>query len=73
MAADAGGIRSARTTNQKTSSMTGHTVASWIGNKLLVVWEADGRFMLPDALIDDLFRIEEKYSPVEIGVEGEPG
>lgn len=58
----------ARTTNQKTSSMTGSVVASWIGAKL-VVWEADGRFMLPDALIADLFRVEEKYSPIEIGVE----
>jgi hypothetical protein len=58
----------ARTKNEKTSSMTGHVVASWIGHKL-VIWEADGRFLLPDAIIDDLFRVEEQYSPIEIGME----
>lgn len=58
----------ARTVKRESSSMTGHVVASWVGNKV-VVWESDGRFMLPNEMIDDLFRVEDTYGPVEIGVE----
>lgn len=58
----------ARTAKKETSSMYGHVVASWIGNKM-VIWEGDGRFMQPSEMIDDFFRIEETYSPIEIGVE----
>lgn len=58
----------ARTTNRETSSMTGHVVASWVGNRM-VIWEGDGRFLKPDELIEDLFRVNERYSPIEVGVE----
>jgi hypothetical protein len=58
----------ARTVKKETSSMTGHVVASWIGTKL-VIWEGDGRFLMPDEMIKDLFRVDEEYSPIEIGVE----
>lgn len=58
----------ARTVNSKTSATTGHVVGSWIGNKLLL-WEGDGRFLMPDAIINEMFRIDEQYHPVSIGVE----
>jgi hypothetical protein len=48
----------ARTVKKETSSMTGHVVASWIGTKL-VIWEGDGRFLMPDEMIKDLFRVDE--------------
>lgn len=58
----------ARTVKKESSSMTGHVVASWVGSKM-IVWEGDGRFLLPDALVNDLFRVNDEYSPIEIGVE----
>lgn len=59
----------ARTVNQK-SATTGHVVASWIGSKL-VIWEGDGRFIMPDAIIDDMFRVQLKYHPIMFGVEAD--
>lgn len=57
----------ARTVNQK-SATTGHVVGSWIGNKF-IVWEGDGRFLMPDAIINDMFRVQAKYSPIVFGIE----
>jgi hypothetical protein len=50
------------------AAMTGALVWSWIGNKL-VVWEDRTGLKRPDQIIDEIFDIDEKYSPVEIGVE----
>jgi hypothetical protein len=58
----------ARTVKTATSAMTGHVVASWVGAKL-IVWEADGKFLLPSEMIDDVFRVNDRYNPIEIGVE----
>lgn len=57
----------ARTTN-KSSATTGKVVASWIGRKL-VVWESSATKLMPDAIIEDIFRTDEQYSPVAIGFE----
>lgn len=58
----------ARTTKKETSSMTGWVVASWIGHKL-IVWDAGGQFWLPNEMVSHMFEVEEKHSPIEIGVE----
>jgi hypothetical protein len=58
----------ARTANVRTSATTGHVVGSWIGRKL-VLWEADGRFLMPDQIVSEVFRVEEQYRPASIGVE----
>jgi hypothetical protein len=60
----------ARTTNTQTSATTGHVVGSWIGNKL-VLWEGNGRFLMPDEIIGDLFRVQDEFSPILIGVEAD--
>jgi hypothetical protein len=53
---------------KSSSSTTGVAVASWVGRKL-VIWEARGPRILPSEIIDECFRIEEKYNPIAIGVE----
>lgn len=58
----------ARTANARTSATTGHVVGSWIGRKF-VLWEAAGQFLMPDAIINEIFRVEEAYRPALIGVE----
>lgn len=60
-------IDPARTVNQK-SSHTGSVVWSWINNRL-VVWEAWGKFLMPDEIIQEMFRINEQYRPVILGIE----
>lgn len=50
------------------SAMTGHAVFSWLGSKL-IVWEADGRLLLPDEIVNDIFRVDDEYHPVYIGME----
>lgn len=50
------------------SCATGKVVASWLGGRLLV-WEATQAFWQPDELIDDIFDADDKWSPLEIGVE----
>lgn len=57
----------ARTVN-KTSASTGRVIGSWLGNKLLI-WEMSAHFWLPDAIAEDVFRVDEKYSPIYIGIE----
>lgn len=58
----------ARTANARTSATTGHVVGSWIGRKL-VLWEANGQFLMPDQIINEIFRVEDTYRPAVIGVE----
>ena len=61
-------IDPARTINRETSATTGHAVWSW-KQRRLIVWESDGRFLRPDAIVEDIFRINDIYSPVWIGIE----
>ncbi len=60
----------ARTTDPKTSAHTGKVVWSWIGNRL-VVWHASGHFWQPSDLLEDMFRTEDEYKPVEIFIEAD--
>ena len=60
----------ARTVNTKTSARTGYAAWSWVGNKL-VVHEAYGCFHRPDEIISEIFKLNEKYNPVMIGVEAD--
>lgn len=57
----------ARTVNQK-SAHTGCVVWSWINNRL-VIWEAWGKFLMPDEIVQELFRINEEYHPIQLGIE----
>lgn len=57
----------ARTTN-KSSSLTGKVVFSWVNNRL-IVWEGNGFLWKPDELVNDIFETDERFQPMEIGVE----
>lgn len=58
----------ARTVNTASSADTGRVVWSWIKGRL-VVWDAIGQQMMPDEIIEDLFRVYEEYHPVWMGFE----
>jgi hypothetical protein len=60
----------ARTVNTKTSARTGYAVWAWTGNRL-TVFEAYGRFHRPDEIIAEIFKLNDKYSPVNVGVEAD--
>lgn len=60
----------ARTVNTKTSARTGYAVWSWVGG-CLVVHAAYGRFHRPDEIIEEIFKLNETYNPVNIGVEAD--
>ena len=50
------------------SATTGYAVFSWIGRRL-VIWRGGAKQWLPDEIIKDIEEVNEKYSPIEIGVE----
>ena len=58
----------ARTTKTRTSARTGYAVWSWVGRKLYV-HRAYGAFHKPDEIVSELFSLNERYAPVQIGVE----
>lgn len=60
----------ARTVNTKTSARTGYAAWSWVGSKLYVM-EAYGAFHKPDEIINEIFKLNEKYNPVYLGVEAD--
>lgn len=55
-------------TVRETSADTGHAVWSWIGGKL-VVWDAWGKKLMPNEIIDALFKTQEEWRPVHVGIE----
>jgi hypothetical protein len=57
----------ARTIN-KSSASTGRVVGSWVGSRL-VIWEASAPMWLPDAITNDIFDVDARYSPIKIGIE----
>lgn len=57
----------ARTTN-KTSASTGACQWSWVNNRLLV-WDAYAGFWKPDEIVADIFRVDELYRPIVLGIE----
>lgn len=57
----------ARTVNRK-SATTGFAAWSWIGNKM-VIWEGYGKALKPDEIINDIFRVDDQYRPMQLGIE----
>lgn len=55
-------------TVKATSATTGHAVWSWIGPKL-VVWNAWGKRLMPNEIVDAEFETFEEYHPVYMGIE----
>jgi hypothetical protein len=55
-------------TVKTTSATTGVVVFSWIANRL-IIWDAYGPKWKPDEIIADMFRVDQDYAPVTIGVE----
>jgi hypothetical protein len=55
-------------TVKATSSTTGWAVWSWVNNRL-IVWDSGAALLKPDEIVNQIFVIDEQYSPVEIGVE----
>lgn len=57
----------ARTVGAK-SAHTGFAAWSWIGGKL-VVWDAWGKQLMPDQIIDSMFSVQTALHPVHMGFE----
>lgn len=57
----------ARTTGLK-SANTGYAAWSWVGGKL-VVWDAWGKQLMPDAIIESMFNVQDQLHPVHLGFE----
>lgn len=57
----------ARTTN-RSSALTGRAVWSWAGNRL-IFWEAGADALMPDQIIDDMFRCHRQYGLTWLGFE----
>ena len=47
---------------------TGIAVWSWVGTRL-IVWECCQKYLKPDEIIAEVFRIDEQYKPILIGIE----
>lgn len=62
-------IDPARTVSKR-AARTGYAAWSWMGNKL-VVREAYGEFHKPDEIINEIFKLNEQFNPVHIGVEAD--
>lgn len=58
----------ARTANPEKSDQAGKVVVSRFGSKILV-HESGGFYWKPDALVNDLFAVNERWAPAAIGVE----
>lgn len=58
----------ARTARADSHSTTGWAVWSWVGGRL-VVWDGGGERWLPDQMVEHVFRINDQYHPVKIGIE----
>ena len=55
-------------TVKTTSATTGVVIFSWIANRLMI-WDAYGPKWKPDEIISDMFKVDDLYAPVTIGVE----
>ena len=55
-------------TVKETSAFTGWAVWSWVGPKL-IVWDGRQEALMPDAITNMIFAVNDTYRPVEIGVE----
>lgn len=50
------------------SATTGFAAWSWVGAKL-VIWDAWGKFLMPDEIIASMFEENDRLSPVYMGIE----
>lgn len=55
-------------TVKTTSATTGKVVGSWVNNRL-VIWQASGELWRPDEMIEDMFKTDDRFQPIAIGVE----
>jgi hypothetical protein len=55
-------------TIKTSSATTGVVVFSWLANRL-VIWDAYGHRWKPDEIIADMFRVDDEFRPITIGVE----
>lgn len=55
-------------TVKTTSASTGVAVWSWLNNRL-IIWDAYAGMWKPDEIIADMFRVDDLFRPVVIGVE----
>lgn len=55
-------------TVKATSATTGWACWSWISNRL-IVWDGGAEMWKPDEIIAHMFRLDDEFSPVQIGVE----
>lgn len=55
-------------TVKTTSATTGWACWSWIANKL-IVWDGGAESWRPDEMIAHMFKLDEEFAPVQIGVE----
>lgn len=55
-------------TVKTTSATTGWACWSWIA-KRMIVWDGGAESWQPDAIIDHMFKLDDDYQPVSIGVE----
>lgn len=58
----------ARSVDKNKSATTGWAAWSWVANRC-IVWDAGGGFWKPDEIVRDIFRVNEEYRPISIGVE----
>jgi hypothetical protein len=55
-------------TVKATSAATGKAVWSWLNNRL-IVWSLTAHMWMPSEIIDDMFKVDDEFHPVQIGVE----
>jgi hypothetical protein len=55
-------------TVRRTSAFTGWAVWSWERHRL-IVWEAGAQHLMPDQIVDLVFRLNRDHQPVEVGIE----
>jgi hypothetical protein len=55
-------------TVKTTSATTGWAVWSWVGRRV-IVWGGGGERWQPDQILEHIFKINEQYHPVKIGIE----
>lgn len=55
-------------TVKTTSATTGWAYWSWISNKL-IVWDGGGDSWRPDEMINHMFKMDDEFAPVQIGIE----
>lgn len=53
---------------KSSSASTGVAIWSWVANRL-VIWDAYAGMWMPDQIINDIFKVDNDYRPIVVGVE----